>query len=256
MSLQFWYDAFEALAAVGAALVVRGLILEYGKGLIPAFKFWKSGHAEVSIETARMRRGAVLVLLGVTAEFFGATGVWVTSDRIETQHRREIATMQSLLAWRSLSVEQQKAIGQACSGLPNPKSVLMRSLNGDAEAYFLSQDIIDALASAKPSIGTIDDRDSMIGDWIPPNWTTRRPFTGVGIMGPTSEHDFMKRASDALKTEGHLKNVLVFEQPLDPKTGKPTGTQICWIVVGPKPVERPGTDHEQIRTENSVLLLP
>lgn len=99
MSLQSWFDSFEILSAIGAALVIRGLILEYGKGLFGVLKWWERSHlAEIEVETLRKRRGAVLVVIGIVVEFIGTAGVAVTSDRIETHHQQEVSDLNNQLA--------------------------------------------------------------------------------------------------------------------------------------------------------------
>jgi hypothetical protein len=61
-------------------------------------RFWpiwqkRIHRAEIEVTTLKKKRGAVLVVLGIVVELVGAAGIAVTSDMLETQHRKEIAEL-------------------------------------------------------------------------------------------------------------------------------------------------------------------
>jgi hypothetical protein len=98
MSAQNWFFISEIVSGLGTVLVIVGLFKEYGSDVLLAFKFWgdkKPHRAHVEIETKSKRQGGALVVLGIAIELVGTIGIFATSLRIETEHRSEIADLNS-----------------------------------------------------------------------------------------------------------------------------------------------------------------
>jgi hypothetical protein len=113
MSVEAWFDAFEVLTASGTILVIVGLFKEYGvEDLLGVLTFWrKTFHpARVRVETWSERVGGLFVVLGIAIELVGGIGIFATSLRIETQHRRDIAALQSETAEAERKTEELRAV--------------------------------------------------------------------------------------------------------------------------------------------------
>lgn len=94
MSLEFKLTICEVLTFIGTALVLIGLLKEYGlEGLLEVVSVWKERDfaSRIKVESWSERVGSLFVLLGIAVELLGSVGVFKISLRIETQHRREIA---------------------------------------------------------------------------------------------------------------------------------------------------------------------
>jgi hypothetical protein len=146
MSLQGWFNIFEALSFISAATVISGLVLEYGKDLFKVVKFWEPGPhiAEIEVETFKKKRGSVLVVVGIFLELIATGGIAVMSDRIETQHRAEIAEIENAVVWRQLSPDQATKIASSLRKYAGQK-VNVFAYNGDLEAWAFANQIELAL---------------------------------------------------------------------------------------------------------------
>jgi hypothetical protein len=98
MSLESKLTVFEWLTFIGTALVLLGLVKEYGlSGLLEVLSIWKrkDRDSRIKVETWSERVGAVFVVLGIGVELIGGVGVFKTSLRIESHHRREIENLRA-----------------------------------------------------------------------------------------------------------------------------------------------------------------
>lgn len=152
----------------------------------------------MSKSNRRERFGGALVLIGIVLELAGGIGAFVYSGKLETAHRRQIADMQAEFSWRSLNLDEQRAIAKSMNGFAG-KIVRMTPMPSDPEARELARDIDAALGAASPPIFTIDEHNlTFIG--FPPS-------TGVNVYCPDWEHDFLEKLVYALAQDGHLELV-------------------------------------------------
>jgi|SRR5580658_4154301 hypothetical protein len=90
MSLEDWNFAWEIVAAIGTIAVLFGAFLEYGLEVFAVLR-QEIHPATIEVETRTKQFGSFLVVVGLAVEFVAGAGVIVTSLRLDTEHRLEIA---------------------------------------------------------------------------------------------------------------------------------------------------------------------
>lgn len=152
MSSQDWFDFWEGVTILSGSVVLRGLWLEYDWS-ISTFLKWlrerrKLREYHVKVESPRERKGGALVVLGITFELVSTGGVVVQSHRIETQHREQIAQLETALAWRSLNVACANAVIPDLSQFAKQEASVQSEAE-DIESVFFSFDIQALLNAAR-----------------------------------------------------------------------------------------------------------
>ncbi len=120
--------------------------------------------------------------------------------------RLERTKLEAIVAPRSLSLDQQRRIADACRKFHGQHGVLVKSYATDGEASALAAQIIAALRAAE--IAVADSTGAEI--------TTGGFDIGVHVRAPDTEHEFASALADALSTIGKLK---VSVNDPEPKVG-------------------------------------
>ncbi len=154
------------------------------------------------------------------------------NEKVAQYLRSENLQLEAIIAPRSLSLDQQKRIADACRRFSG-HDVLVKSYGMDGEAAALAGQIIAVLKSV-PNISVADGRGSI---------TVSGGFdVGVHVRGPETEHEFTSALGDALSRIGNLK--VAINDP-EPKMGAamggggqqfPQGTSFVTVMVGIKPL--------------------
>jgi hypothetical protein len=147
--------------------------------------------------------------------------------------RLERIRLEALVAPRSLSLEQQRQIAEACRGFTGHR-VLVSSYGLDGEGAVLGAQIITLLRTVLGNDNVLDDRAStvVVGGFE----------LGVHVRGPDSERAFVSTLSAALSSIGGLQT---FANDTPPRGGAgiggggaafPQGTIYVSVMVGVKPI--------------------
>jgi hypothetical protein len=143
VSAQGWFTVWEVVASVGTVTVICGLFVEYGPDVLTPLKFWGEREYpkyEIKVESPGERKGGAFVVIGIVVELIGGLGIIVQSDRIETQHRREIAHLNA----RNMGLLSIDEIGSfnTCLKKATPKGkVVVAGGTFDSRAAHLAEQI-------------------------------------------------------------------------------------------------------------------
>jgi hypothetical protein len=240
-SLDFW--GWLILASTG--VVVLGLVIEYWEPVHEFIEEWRRPAAAFPWRKFWGLAGGILVTAGVAGEF----GFTYEASRVETnlrannheieillnqgtsgalqkaaeanaratandlaaqQLKAENLRLEAIIAPRSLSLEQQRKIADACRKF-HGHGVLVKSYGTDGEGAALAGQIIATLKSA--DIVVADSRGSEI--------VAGGFDSGVHVRAPGAELAFAGAIADALSTIGKLK-VSPVNDP-EPRTGAVMG---------------------------------
>lgn len=202
MSLDGWYVTWEIIAAIGTIAVFVGVFLEYGLGVFGVLRFWGLHPAHIEVETSIKRFGSMLVVLGLAVELVGGVGVIVTSLRLDTLHRHEIAKL-------NRDTEQLRA-----DTLEDERAMMDRRID------FLSMLV---KTSKTPNI-----REGTYPDWANPTWFLGTVSDVKLVIRCVPEFEAVKFASDfaELSRRGWTKPQLQIENDLSKALEIEDGTHI------------------------------
>jgi hypothetical protein len=190
----------------------------------------KSAEAQVASANAASR-DAVAKVSTAEARIAEATARAAEAGQKAEAERLERLKLEAIVAPRSLSLDQQHEIAEACRKF-HGHGVLVFSYGQDGEAAALGGQIISALQSVH--IVVADARSSAV--------ITGGFETGVHVSGPKVEHEFVSVLGDALSRIGKLKagGVVGNGRPGSALSGGgegfPAGTTFVTVTVGVKPV--------------------
>lgn len=160
---------------------------------------------------------ALLVAVGVAAEFVLGFIAGPARHRVERAHEKEVAALsqkaeelrlqntqlQEAIQPRALSVEQQKQIGDAL--LPfQGRRLRIISGSADAEEWNFATQIASALKSGQLAIS--DERGTRRGEGSGP------PPVGIWITWPPGQKDLAMALAEALDKIGHVKELQVLSE--------------------------------------------
>jgi hypothetical protein len=210
-------DWMKRLTAAGWVLIVLGVM---GEGLSEGFVHKydtalsilndaivseaqkESAHAEATAKgfdaqiakSNAAAKSAEATARGFEAQIAGAQRDASESKKEAEAERLERTKLEAAVAPRSLSLDQQKRIANACRAFQR-HGVLIRSYGMDGEAAALGGQIIATLRAA--NLVVVDGRGSI---------TVSGGFdTGVHIRGPATENWFADTLGQALSVIGDLK---------------------------------------------------
>jgi hypothetical protein len=101
-------------------------------------------------------RGELWVIIGIVAEIAFGTAASISTNRVETRQRGEIAKLERTLAWRALTGNQQAELISAMQ-LFKDQRIDIFSYNSDAEGEAFADQFIDVFKRARmdPASGKV-----------------------------------------------------------------------------------------------------
>jgi hypothetical protein len=249
--LEALIDGLERVLFTFTALVVAGLVLEYWHDIAEFIEEWKRPAALFPWKKFMELSGGILVVIGVAGELgtqsclsIEESAFRVNSHKVEgllndkagfadqkaetarlaqEQLRAENLRLEAIIQPRSLTIEQQRAVGYALREFSGHKAEVA-SFTGDSEGYALCKQMIAALRYARFEV---NDRT---GGYP----ASAVPYTGISIEWPPGEEQLALRIQKAIKMVGHLR--AVYLTPIN-MGNRVNLVEPIIIVVFPKPFD-------------------